>query len=223
MSNYIIIQLDTTAPSNPTIVINGGATYSNQDLVDLLIGTSDSITTGYQMKIWGNVDEGHDSNIKATEGSSAWISFSTTKQIKLSSGDGAKTIYLRLRDDVHNQSSVVSDTIQLDMSLPNVTVGQPDVSKISLQPTKNTSSFTFTSSTPFIEYKVKVVSSAGATHTTGEQIHTDGGSVNTSGIGEFDAPITVTIKGEDLLTASSGDGDKIIKVFVKNIAGTWSV
>ena len=35
--------------------------------------------------------------------------------------------------------------------------------------------------------------------------------------------INVTIKGADLATASSGDGTKIIKVFVKNAAGTWSV
>lgn len=35
--------------------------------------------------------------------------------------------------------------------------------------------------------------------------------------------IDVTIKGADLATASSGDGTKIIKVFVKNAAGTWSV
>ena len=36
------------------------------------------------------------------------------------------------------------------------------------------------------------------------------------------APV-VTINGADLETASAGDGVKIVKVFVKNAAGTWSV
>ena len=35
--------------------------------------------------------------------------------------------------------------------------------------------------------------------------------------------IQVTITGTDLETASPGDGAKIVKVFVKNEAGTWSV
>ena len=45
-----------------------------------------------------------------------------------------------------------------------------------------------------------------------------------SGTGTFKANtgIACTITGADLEVASSGDGQKIIKVFVKNSAGTWS-
>ena len=52
------------------------------------------------------------------------------------------------------------------------------------------------------------------------------GSSNTSGsAGTYPAAtnIQVTITGTDLETASPGDGAKIVKVFVKNEAGTWSV
>ena len=37
-----------------------------------------------------------------------------------------------------------------------------------------------------------------------------------------DTAISCSITGADLEKASSGDGSKIIKVFVKNTAGTWS-
>jgi hypothetical protein len=37
-----------------------------------------------------------------------------------------------------------------------------------------------------------------------------------------DASISCTINGADLETASSGDGAKIVKVFVKDASGNWS-
>ena len=43
--------------------------------------------------------------------------------------------------------------------------------------------------------------------------------------GTFKASTAISCKiyGKDLEAASSGDGEKIIKVFVKNAHGTWSV
>jgi hypothetical protein len=35
--------------------------------------------------------------------------------------------------------------------------------------------------------------------------------------------VNCKIYGADLATASAGDGDKIIKVFVQDVAGNWSV
>ena len=52
------------------------------------------------------------------------------------------------------------------------------------------------------------------------------GSLNTFGTaGGYAAntPIEVTLKGEDLEAASTGDGDKVIKVFVKDIGKNWSI
>lgn len=224
MSNHFILILDTTAPSNTSISIDGGATFATNQLVTLSIGTSDQDTTGYQMKIWGAVDNSYDSNIQSTEATSSWISYNNSKQIKLSESDGNKSVYLKIRDDVHNASSQVSDSITLDMSKPTVTVTNPDVSRISKQPTKNQASFTFIVDKEFIEYKVKVVSSTTAAESTGTVIGTTHGSSNTSGTGTYPSgtPITVLINGADLEVASNGDGQKIVKCFVLDQSGKWS-
>jgi len=72
---------------------------------------------------------------------------------------------------------------------------------------------------------VKVVPATNSTHTQGTQLGTAAGSANVAGVEAISAGAgkTTTVKGADLETASAGDGDKIIKVFVKNSAGTWSV
>ena len=77
----------------------------------------------------------------------------------------------------------------------------------------------------FEEYKVCVVPATSSTQEAGTVIPTTAGSINTSGSEggyEADTNIQVTITGTDLKTASSGDGTKIVKVFVRNAAGTWS-
>jgi hypothetical protein len=228
MANFFYLTLDTTAPANPSIIIEGGATYATAQLVNCAISTSDGTTTGYQMKIWGNVDTAYDSDVQDTEGGSAWITYQTSKQIKLSETDGSKTIYLKIRDDVHNVSSQASDSIILNTSIPTVIITGPDVAKISKVSGKDTSAFSFSSTEGddnYVEYKVKVVATTGAAHTTGTQIPTTAGSTNMSGDGgnwTHSSVIECTIKGADLETASAGDGEKIIKVFIKDIAGNWS-
>lgn len=225
MANNFNLTLDTTGPASPTIIIDSGNAYATSQLVNVGITTADTPTTGYQMKIWGNVDPVYDANVQTLEANSVWVTFAATKQIKLLSGDGSKTIYAKIRDDVYNESSQVSDSIILDSSLPIVTIAGPDVSKISKQTGKNSSAFTFQSDTAFIEYKVKVVSATGAAESTGTTIPTTNGSTNMEATGSFASatPISCTIKGVDLETASSGDSTKIIKVFVKESSGLWSI
>jgi hypothetical protein len=227
LANFVYITLDTTAPSNPVITISGGAVFTTAQLVNLAVSVGDGDTTGYQMLIWGDVDATYDTNIKATEATSSWMTYNATPQIKLSTGDGNKTINLRVRDDVNNASSVAVDSISMDTSIPTVTVSSPDVSKISKVTGKNTFSFTFSSNENFVEYKVKLVGATGATENTGITIPTAGGSTNTSGVaGNYTSGqvITTTIKGADLESAgATTDGQKIIKVFVKDTSNLWSV
>ncbi|MFC3883744.1 hypothetical protein ACFOU2_09625 [Bacillus songklensis] len=226
MPSYFTLTLDTTGPANPSLSINAGATYATAQLVDLAIGTSDGATTGYQMKIWGDVDTAYDTNVQATEAASSWITFSTSKQVKLSAGDGAKTINVKIRDDVFNESAQASDSINLDTTRPVVTISGPDVAKISEVSGKDAASFSFTVDSAFVEYKVKVVSSSGSAENTGTQIGTTNGSTNMSGTaGNYAAStaINCTIDASDLKAASAGDGAKVIKVFVKDAAGNWSV
>lgn len=225
MANYVNITLDTQGPQTPTMVISGGATTSATQLVTLTIGTADGTTTGYQMRIWGDVDNAYDAAVQSTQGASQLVAYATSKQIKLSALDGAKTINIILYDDVLNPSSTVTQNITLNTSVPTVTVSAQSVTKVSKVATKDTMTFNFTSDQNYTDYKVKVVSSTGALDTQGTQIPTTDGSSNVSGTGSFTGatPITVTVKGTDLETASAGDGSKIVKVFVRNAAGTWSV
>jgi len=225
MANYVYVTLDTTAPSNPVVTIEGNAIYTTNQLVNLNVSVGDAVTTGYQMKIWGSVDTTYDSNVQSTEETSSWIPYSSSPQVKLSASDGAKTINLRVRDDVHNASSVAVDSITMDTTIPTVTTTIPDVNKISKIAGKDTASFTFTSNEDFSEYKVKLVGATGNTHDAGITIPKVSGSINTSGTGAFTAGqvITVTIKGQDLEDAgATTDGQKIIKVFVKDSSGQWS-
>lgn len=226
MATNFSLTLDTTAPAGVSISLDGGAAYAATQSVVATIATSDTPTTNYQMKLWGNVDTSADANIQATEGASTWITYNTTQAITLSTGDGSKTISLKVRDDVWNESSTQTDSITLDTSrpVPNINVA-PDATKISKISGKRVSTFGWQADAIFEEYKIKVVPSSGSAHTAGTQIPTTNGSTNMSGTaGGYPATTTITssIDGRDLELADSGDGIKIVKVFVKDVAG-WSV
>ncbi len=219
MASYFNLTLDTTAPSGLTLSINDGALYATSTAVKLTIGLSDEVTTGYQMKIWGidGVDE---------EASASWETFAKTKSVNLTSGDGLKTVHIKVRDDVGNETEEVSDDITLNTAVPVVTITGPDKTKISKVEGFNKSKITFTCDVDFAEYKVCVVPQTSSTQDAGTVISTTAGSINTSGSdGSYPktTPIEVTITGTDLETASSGDSVKIVKVFVKTAAGIWSV
>ena len=217
MASYFNLTLDTLAPSGVSITINEGAQYTTSTTVQLAIGCSDSSKVGYQMKIWGI-------NGVATESAASWETFSSTKSVTLPSGDGLKTVYVKVRDDVYNESSSASASITLNTAVPTVTITGPDVSRISKVSPKNVASFSFVADCDFVEYKVKVVPAVSSLESAGTVIGTTNGSTNMSSTGSFKAStaINCTITGADLEAASNGDGSKIIKVFVKNSAGTWS-
>jgi hypothetical protein len=226
MSAYVTIELDTTAPASPSMQIEGGAANTNSQLVNVTLGTTDGVTTGYSMMIYGNVDLAYDTNIQSDEASSSFFGYSTTKQVKLAAGDGTKTLYVIIRDDVLNKSSIAQATINLDTTGAVITVTNPDRPKISTVATADTAIFTFSSDQAFTEYKVCYVPTPGATHDAGVVIPTTNGSINTSGTaGNYAAAtaIQVTVKGADLKLANNGDGEKYVKCFVKDNVGNWSV
>jgi hypothetical protein len=227
MASYFNITLDTLAPSGATFLLNGDDVYTATQMVDAEFSTVDGDTTGYEIKIWGDVDTSYDADVQSTENASAWMSYSATYEIKLSSGDGSKTVYAKIRDDVYNETSQLSDSITLDTTAPVVTITtNPDVSRISKVAGRDTVTFGWESDTPYDEYKIKVVPSGASLHTAGTTIGTSNGSTNMSG-STADQPasteVTSTINGADLEAASAGDGSKVIKVFVKDDAGNWSV
>ena len=159
MASYFYLTLDTLAPSGITLKINNGATYTTTETVTLSIGCSDASTTGYQMKIWGIKDVTNESD-------ATWQTFATSKSVTLASGDGLKTVHIKVRDDVYNESSEVTSTITLNTSVPAVTIQSQDVTKISKVSPKNVCTLTWYADSAFTEYKVCVVSSINATQAT---------------------------------------------------------
>lgn len=218
MASYFNLTLDTLAPQGLTIKLNNGSQYTTNKTVQLAVNVTDESADGYQMKVWG-IDG------IAKESDAVWETLANIKNVTLSTGDGLKTVYVKVRDDVYNETVAASATITLDTSVPAVTIIGPDVSKISKTSPKDVATFSFTSNTAFTEYKIKVVPSNSSLHDAGVQIGTANGSTNMSATGTFKASTAISCKvyGKDLEAASSGDGKKIIKVFVKNAHGTWSV
>jgi hypothetical protein len=224
MASTFNLTLDTTAPAGVALDINTGAAYATQQAVTAQPSTSDGSTVGYQMKIWGSVDPAADPNIQATEAASSWIAFSAAQAVTLLTGDGAKTLNVRIRDDVGNQSASASKSITLDTTVPVATISvAASPTKISKVATFDTTTFQFQADVHIQAWKVKVVPATGSVHTAGTQIPVTGGSSNVTG-GALAATTnqTVTIKGVDLESASAGDGSKIVKVFVQDDAGNWS-
>lgn len=218
MASYFNLVLDTLAPQGLTIKLNNGSQYTTSKAVQLAINVTDESANGYQMKVWG-IDG------IAKESDAVWETLANVKDITLPTGDGLKTVYVKVRDDVCNETAAASATITLDTSVPAVTIIGPDVSRISKTAPKNVATFSFTSDVTFTEYKIKVVPSKSSLHDAGTLIGTANGSTNMTATGTFKASTAISCKiyGKDLEAASSGDGEKIIKVFVKNAHGTWSV
>jgi hypothetical protein len=132
---------------------------------------------------------------------------------------------MRIRDDVGNQTTIITDTITLDTTLPVVTTSVAfSPSRVSKIDTFDTVTGSFQANESIQAWKVKVVPAIGSTESAGTQIPTTGGSLNTSG-GSLATTTnqSVTIKGADLEAASAGDGAKIVKIFVQDNSGSWSV
>lgn len=212
MASYFNLTLDTLAPQGLTIKLNNGSQYTTSKSVTLSIVLTDASTVGYQMKVWGV-------NGAETEADASWETYASSKNITLLNNDGLKTVYVKVRDDVCNETAAASATITLDTSVPAVTIIGPDVSRISKTAPKNVATFSFTSDVAFTEYKIKVVPSKSSLHDAGALI----GTMTATGTFKASTAISCKVYGKDLEAASSGDGEKIIKVFVKNAHGTWSV
>lgn len=224
MASYFNLALDTTGPAGVSINLAAGATTTAVRAITATIATSDTPTTGYQMKLWGDVDPAADSNIQVLEANSTWITYSTSQAVTLSTGDALKTINLKVRDASWNETSA-SDTITLNTTVPVITITGPDVSVVSKISGKRVASFSFSSDIALSAYKVKVVPATSSLESAGTTIPTTNGSTNMTG-GATGASTTVncTIDGRDLELASSGDGTKIVKVFGQSSgSGNWSV
>jgi hypothetical protein len=105
------LYLDTTPPQNPTFIINNGGATTEEQIVTAHLGHSDRTRTGYEIKIWGDVDTAYDAAVARTEAQSDWVAFSPTYLFKLSDFNGSKRLYAKIRDDVWNETETLTVTI----------------------------------------------------------------------------------------------------------------
>ena len=214
MASYFNLTLDTLAPSITAFSINSGAAVTTSRNVTLSINAPEAAS----MKIWG-IDG------VATEQAASWETFASTKSVTLTSGDGTKTVYIKVRDSVYNESAASSDTITLSTAIPTITITGPDVSVISEQSGKNVATFSFSSSMALKAWTVRLVPSNASAHDAGTQIPTTGGSTSMSGTTlAANTSKECKIYGADLSSAAGGtDGTYIIKVFGQASANDlWS-
>jgi len=103
------IILDTLPPTG-SIVINGGAAFASSPSVTLMLTASDPAS---------GVDSVRFSNSGSwSSDNQGWEAFSETKSWTLSSGDGGKTVYYQIRDNLGQVSMLFSDTIVVDATPP---------------------------------------------------------------------------------------------------------
>lgn len=104
--------IDTIAPWDPMITINGGATYTKSRTVTLTLSAQDNIKVT-QMRF---------SNDNVTWGTP--VTYATSRSYTLPSGNGTKTVYAQFGDKAGNWSATASDSIILDVTAP-VTTASP--------------------------------------------------------------------------------------------------
>jgi|GEM_PF-3791189 len=106
------VYLDTSAPTG-TISINSGAAFTGSRNVNLALSADDTGSGLSHMRL-RNEDQ--------PAGSGSWELYAASKSWTLSSGDGAKTVYVEFRDAAGNVSAgTINDSITLDTTPPQVT------------------------------------------------------------------------------------------------------
>ncbi len=106
------IILDTTPPTG-TVIIAGGAAYTQSPSVMLTLSATDTNGTVTDMEV-------RNDNSSFT---GVWQSYATSLAWTLSAGDGTKNVYVRYRDNSGFVSNItITDSIVLDTTAPTGTV-----------------------------------------------------------------------------------------------------
>ncbi len=225
MASFFKLVLDTTGPLDALFEVNGGLPITAERLTEIKLQVSDEDVTGYQFKIWGDVDPTFSEDIQPEEEDSAWVNLETAEHLlnlELSEGDGAKTLFCQIRDDVWNTTAVLEASIELNTTIPTVTiVSGPSVPKLSLVPGKTTATAFFKANEDIVNWEVRVVPSSSSTHEDGEVI--GGESTGSGGALAGETSEEIVLKGIDLVGAGAVEGDNVIKIFAQNEVGNWSV
>lgn len=240
MTDFINITLDTEGPRGAGLCINQGEEETCNTRLKLSLTCSDDNTQMYQMKIWSDA-------LDITEETSSWEEYRSMKYINVirdKVADGNVTVYVRLRDDVLNESETVNDSIFVDTDIPFVDITGITGARL----TKITSGSGFAPDRSIIEFtvdrdcaeaRVMVVNDEYALvddpyniliPSAGNSCIMDADGNDVTGIKGLSLnnavagrKYTVFISGADLESASPCDGIKIIKIFAREYNGRWSV
>ncbi|WP_165867422.1 S-layer homology domain-containing protein [Paenibacillus pinisoli] len=106
-----------TAPTGSFTITEGAMTSAS---------TVNLSVTGSDPDAGDSVTHMRFANSAANLSSASWLPFSNTATFSLSGGDGAKTIYMQLRDSNNGISANSSQTILLDQTAPTGTLGIND-------------------------------------------------------------------------------------------------
>ena len=242
---------------SPTVVImnNSGSTaqgsYTKVLPFSVRIGMSnDDISVCKRFQLYGDFSKTNEST--ATTASGTWTTFTadsgknymTVSGLYFSKNDGVKTVSLLMENTAGVSYAIVSDTITLDRTPPQITVSNLSHNIISVQNVDregdthspkckaNTVTFDFVPNERLSAYKVCVINPTNyadteASSTSAIAIGTSNGSLNmTGGTVEASTTVTCTIKGADLQAHSivnNKDGAYIVGVFGQDVAGVWSL
>ena len=105
------IFLDRVKPGALSIVLEGGAGYTNSLTVNLTLGASDLEPSS---GLWSM--QFSDDGWTWTD----WVPYAPSGTYTIPSGDGVKTVYFRVKDHAGNQADTVNDTITLDTLPPQI-------------------------------------------------------------------------------------------------------
>lgn len=186
-SKPLSIVVDNTPPRNPRIAVNQGEEYTRSRSVTLSLGASDAS--------WVLID----GEVIETKGLTfEWIRFTENMRIavNLASGDGAKRVQAKFKDDADNITDVVSSQIILD------TMG-PDAVSVEISEGEE-----YTAST---EVKVSLKAEDAF------EMYIDGDVVAGSLVRQW-----VPYQEETILNLREEDGQKAINVEFRDAVGNYS-
>jgi len=180
------ITLDTTPPSDLSISINNGATYTNNRTVTLTLSASGGPTYN-----WLSND------------GSTWTryQYSTTQTWTIPEGDGLKTVYYKASDSSGNNATAVTATITLDTLPPSpVTLLSP-----SSGATVSTQTPTFSWSDPNSNtkrFKIEILQSGSVTQSSYLNSSTTTYTAETLAEGSYSWRVTVYDMANNSATTS---------------------
>lgn len=253
-------ELDTSVPTGVLSIYEANGTTAKPSISPLAtlaahVGCTDDSLGAIQFKLYGDFTYESQSAQGITEQAAEWQTltldsgktYQTVLDMYCTSGDGVKTIYLKVKDNAGNVSTAVSQQFTYDTSAPEVEVSDIDynrLSKVHVLRRNNSgeisgkyadqTNFVFTPNEAIQAYKVVAYedqTAAEAGSHSDDPIPSTAGSVNMSATGlNSNAAVSAMIKGLDFENALGGasvahekDGAHIVVVYVQDLGGTWSV